>query len=303
MWRLFHILCIVAIMAAGTGLSPIIARAQALPASAAGAPLKTVADRIATLEPHWTLLKPDGEGPFPVVFLLHGCGGGGPFLGRYGEAAVQAGAAALIVDSLKPRGISRAGAYATVCTGARLRGTERAGDLYAAIAWAKRQPWADPARLAVAGWSHGGWTALDSLVLKPGADMESATRLSDLSGEPMAGVQALFLAYPYCGMLCSASQRSLRLRPKITAVLAGKDRVVSTRQAADALEKIRRRGASVRVVVLEGATHAFDEPEARDVRNRYDPALTATSTTLFTQMIEGLRGAPPAADDALEAEG
>ena len=31
--------------------------------------------------------------------------------------------------------------------------------------------------------------------------------------------------------------------------------------------------------MLEGATHAFDEPKAKDLRVRYDPELTANAPT------------------------
>ncbi|MEO6377912.1 MAG: dienelactone hydrolase family protein, partial [Caulobacteraceae bacterium] len=79
----------------------------------------------AKLLEHTTIVRPDGPGPSPVVVQLHGCGGIQPMQMRYAETARTAGVAALVVDSLAPRGIGRREAQLTVCTGLRLRGAER----------------------------------------------------------------------------------------------------------------------------------------------------------------------------------
>ena len=112
-------------------------------------------DHIAFLAPHWNVVKPEGPGPFPVVVQLHGCGGCKPFQDTWSDVVREAGAAAIVVDSHAPRRISKWEAYATVCTGAQLAGRERAGDLFAALAWARRQPWAHQDKFVAAGWSHG----------------------------------------------------------------------------------------------------------------------------------------------------
>src|SRR5262245_54273463 len=112
-----------------------------------GAPMPVAAEtlqhRISQLEPHFTVTRPAGAGPFPVLIMLHGCGGPRPFINDMAQVAVRAGAAVINVDSYAHRHISRVAAFATVCTGARLWGRERAGDLYAALAWAREQSWAD----------------------------------------------------------------------------------------------------------------------------------------------------------------
>ena len=125
-------------------------------AAQAGATLPFDLDaHAALLAEHLTLVKPDGPGPFPVVLQMHGCGGIQPMQLRYAEAARGAGFAAVVVDSLGPRGIGRREAQLTVCTGARLRGAERAVDLLAMLSWVKAQPWATADNVAAAGWSHG----------------------------------------------------------------------------------------------------------------------------------------------------
>src|SRR5690606_33200046 len=124
--------------------------------------------------------KPQGEGPFPVVLQFHGCGGKKNLQERWAAVARAAGWAAVVVDSYGPRRISRLEAYATVCTGLQLWGRERAGDLFAMMEWARRQPWIDPKRIVLAGWSHGGWTTLDAMSMTPGRQIVKATRILDL---------------------------------------------------------------------------------------------------------------------------
>ncbi len=116
---------------------------------------RTLDARADWLAPHFRIRRPKGDGPFPVVLMLHGCGGIRPFTDDMAEVAAREGAAAIEINSYAPRRISRVAALATVCTGARLRGRERAGDLYAALHWLRRQSWADPKRVLAAGWSHG----------------------------------------------------------------------------------------------------------------------------------------------------
>ena len=40
--------------------------------------------------------------------------------------------------------------------------------------------------------------------------------------------------------------------------------------------------------MLEGATHAFDEPKAKDMRVRYDPALTERAHGMYADFLNGL---------------
>src|SRR5882672_5137603 len=141
---------------------------------------ETIHKRIDALMQASDVYRPGGEGPFPVVIQLHGCGGKKNLQERWAAVATKAGWAVLVVDSYSHRRISTLEAYATVCTGLQLWGRERAGDFYAAMEWVRGQGWADASRIAVAGWSHGGWTALDGMCLTPGAEMASATRLDGL---------------------------------------------------------------------------------------------------------------------------
>jgi dienelactone hydrolase len=200
------------------------------------------------LQSHATLTLPEGEGPFPVVILMHGCGGRRPqMMENYARAANEAGAAALIVDSWSPRGIGRLGAVTTICTGARLRGRERAGDLYAMTDWARQQSWADPERIIAAGWSHGAWAVMDALALHSGEEMRRATHLEDLPDEPLAGLAGAFLVYPYVGPPAIAGRRAWRLQPQTSAINGGRDLIVGTKSPTRALERQIEHGAPIQI--------------------------------------------------------
>jgi hypothetical protein len=45
-------------------------------------------------------------------------------------------------------------------------------------------------------------------------------------------------------------------------------------------------------VLLEGATHAFDEKEARDLRVRYDPELMSRAHGMYVDFLKSLEAGP-----------
>jgi dienelactone hydrolase len=216
------------------------------------------------------ILLPAGRGPFPVVVQMHGCGGVQPMQRRYAEAARAAGVAVVILDSLAPRGIDRKAALMTVCTGLRLRGAERAGDLRTALDWVRVQPWADPGRLATAGWSHGAWSIMEALAADDGH----------------AGVASLKLAalfYPYAGPLArTASEGWGANRPAVMACLAGRDQVVGRLAPRRAIARLQADGLDVELLELADATHCFDDDAASDPRTVCRPDLAALARTRYS---------------------
>lgn len=250
-------------------------------------PPPTLARRAAWLAPHLRIRKPKGDGPFPVVLMLHGCGGIRPFTDDMAEIAAREGAAAIEIDSYAPRKINRMTALATVCTGARLHGRERAGDLYAALHWVREQPWADSKRVVAAGWSHGSWTIMDGLAMRSGAEMRRATGIIDLPDEPLEGLSAALLTYPYSGAASYAGRRNWRMAPRSIAILAGRDHVVGVRVPRMAIERQRARGAPIEIVHFPNATHAFEDGFAEDPRIRFDPELVAREHALLCDLIGG----------------
>jgi dienelactone hydrolase len=254
---------------------------------------ETVQQRVARLEPHFTVTRPEGGARVPVVIMLHGCGGPRPFTEGMMRVANEAGAAVVLVDSFAPRRISRVAAFATVCTGAQLQGRERAGDLYAAMAWVRAQSWADPERIVAMGWSHGGWTIMDALALRSGAEMARATGLEDLPEEPLQGLAGALIVYPYASVGTYVGRRDWRLAPQTIAVLCGRDYIVGVPRGP--LERQRARGAPIDIHVFDDATHAFEDERAEDPRVRYNPAATQREYALLRDMIASVSAAPSAA--------
>lgn len=253
----------------------------------------TVQDRIDALAQHWRLVTPPGPGPFPLVIQLHGCGGRHPFQDDYAEVLVRAGVAALVLDSFAPRRIGPVAALGQVCLGLRLWGRERAGDVYAAFAWARRQPSINPDRIFAAGWSHGGWAVLDALAPARAGERARWTGLCDLDEEPLPSLAGAFVFYPYCGAASMARLRGLRLAAPVLAIVAGADSVVGGRSLLRTLQAMPKPGAPIETALFDRATHAFDQENARDPRFRFDTAQAARAKAMLLAFVggEGLSGA------------
>ncbi len=102
------------------------------------------------------LRQPNSAGPSPAVVLLHSCNGNWARLDeRWGKRIASWGYVTLTVDSFGPRGIKN-----TCNSGAPV---DLAFDAYRALNFLVRQPFVDPDRVAVLGFSQGAWLALASV--------------------------------------------------------------------------------------------------------------------------------------------
>lgn len=135
------------------------------------------------LAPYVKLTKPDGEGPFPAIVLLHGCGGmKSSYPHQWDQRLAEWGYVSLQVDSLTPRMIS------SICTGGMISMEMlpyRVEDAYLARDYLATLDVVDPGRIGVMGWSHGGTTVIKAV---------------NNSGEPKRGnpFTAAVAFYPAC---------------------------------------------------------------------------------------------------------
>lgn len=246
----------------------------------------SLAERVELLKPGFVVSKPEGEGPFPVVLLFHGCGG---LRGEHGEkdimngyarTAREAGYASIIVDSFGPRDIDFHYAVSKVCKGYKLRGRARAGDVLAAVSYAKSLSFVDAGHIILAGWSHGGWTVMDTMTM----DMEKRwpAALKRPPADILGGLQGVYLTYPFCGFPALSHERSWVYRPPTSVIVAEYDEVVQLGRCAETLIKLDADGVVLEVEVFEHVTHAFDERDQTAKSSfSYDDAASSRAHRRF----------------------
>jgi dienelactone hydrolase len=246
--------------------------------------MDTLSERWARLLPNTVIVGPADDRKRPAVILFHGCGGMRAHLPLYAEAARAAGWRAFIVDSYAPRGWGRLFALSLVCTGAILRGNERAGDVLAAIKGVSARPDVDADKIAVAGWSHGGWSIMELLA----APRTQAGELGvpDAGSVSLDGIKGAFLVYPYVGLFALARMRPWRHRPKTEVIISRSDHLTTVRNAERVFEVQSRQGVALETWIAEG-THSFDEPTGAPPM-RHDPALTEVAVVRFGAFLTGL---------------
>ena len=218
------------------------------------------------------LHTPPGPGPFPTVLLIPGCGGirrglgPNPIMDEYAQSALKAGWAAAILDSYGPRGWDPDWARRRVCAGARLQGLFRTADILAGLDLLAQDPRVDRQHVRVAGWSHGGWALGDLVTLHGDEDF----------AQTMAGVEAIRLMYPFCAPPARGGRRDWTWSGDVDLVMAQLDVVQPPDGCMPLVERARKAGATVKITIVPGVTHAFDERvQTPESAFRFDPAATA----------------------------
>ena len=194
-----------------------------------------------------------------TVVALHGCGGlystTGARKGRLNarheamaDLLVAEGYSAVFPDSLTPRGETE------LCTqkiGSRkIDQTQRRADVLGTLAWVAAQPWAQPSRIALLGWSHGGSAVLSAT---------DSTR-ADVSGQAVKPVVAVAF-YPGCA---AAIKSGYKPSAPLVLMLGEKD---DWTPPAPCIALGKDVGAEVNVYA--DSYHDFDNPVG-EVRLRKD---------------------------------
>ncbi|HUQ25402.1 MAG TPA: dienelactone hydrolase family protein [Burkholderiales bacterium] len=194
------------------------------------------------------LLKPEGNGPFPAVVIMHDCSGLGPRSsgapGRWAELLLDRGYVVFLPDSFGTRGYPNG-----VCTEASkgrldVRPGRRARDARAALAYLRSLSFVNKEKVGLMGGSHGGTTTLATLA------------------NPGSGFVAAVALYPRCGQFA-------QLKPEVPLLIL-------TGELDDwtpAAECKPLAGERVAVKIYPGAHHSFDSsrPE-RFIAERVNPS-------------------------------
>lgn len=235
----------------------------------------------ALLAPTYKVSKPAGNGPFPTALLYHGCDGAKDNMDRWADRLVEAGWAAIIVDSNGPRGYEDFASWRLVCTGQLLPGRERAGDLIVSIADAIAMPFVDADRLALIGMSHGGWSIMELMTLDLTVQRPTnLTRLPAPGPALLGGVRANVLVYPWCGLANQARYEPWLNPAPLLFILASADIIAPAIECEWVVRGLEREGHSVETIVYDGATHGFDQEERSDFSPLvFDPDATADALT------------------------
>jgi dienelactone hydrolase len=175
-------------------------------------------------------------GRYPVVVVLHGCGGFSSHSAKIADQIGSWGYVALAVDSLGPRGI------ASRCGGGSL---DQAFDAYAALRYLSQLDFVDPARVAVLGQSMGGSAVLYAV------DRALAAQYFN------ERFRAAIAYYPGCGIPAAAMTAP-------TLVLIGEaDDWNPAEHCRQMVAHSRPDGAPIALTVYPDAHHAFDVAELK----------------------------------------
>jgi dienelactone hydrolase len=221
--------------------------------AAAAAPLPAphqVDISAANLTLHAQLYKPDGDGPFPTVIALHGCGGLGghsePVLPRYrdwAEQLLKAGHAVLLPDSYGSREL---GPQCRVKERHVLARRERVADITAARQWLSQQPWVAHDRVSLIGWANGASALL--WAVRP--------QLSSRNAAP--DFRSAIAFYPDCRV---SSGLGWSARVPTLLLIGAKDDISSPSACRAMIDGARGRSALTRIEIYPGASHDFDRPD------------------------------------------
>jgi dienelactone hydrolase len=186
---------------------------------------------------------PEGPGPFPVMVIIHGCTGLRPVHNSWVAEMRAAGFMTVLPDQFAPLGVTE------TCTASSPRQWEQLRHVHSIIRAIQRRPDVRPDRVFVMGFSMGA-------ILTTGVSSTQWETMDPITEtSPLPPVRAGIAVYGTCSWFPAATVAPLLL------ILPSLDDLTPARDCIDWAKGVRR-GPQPRVLVLEGAHHGFDDPEA-----------------------------------------
>ncbi|MGO7154514.1 dienelactone hydrolase family protein [Rhizobium leguminosarum] len=181
------------------------------------------------------LSRPEGDGPFPAVVLLHGCEGMRLSIkDLWPKRLVAWGYAVLVVDSFTTRNIQ------DTC---QTTLPDRVFDAYGALNFLSKQSFVDIRRVALMGFSAGGTATLE------GTKIEGNEQLMDHK------FRAAVAYYP----VCAASQGDATV--PILILTGDRDNWSPAERCRQRLARLSDDGPPIELNIYKGTYHDFDAPE------------------------------------------
>lgn len=183
------------------------------------------------------IYKPEKEGRYPAVMILHGCGGVSSHHHSWAQKLASWGYVAAVVDSFGSRG------YGNLCSTPNpvIYPKDRISDIIGAAEYLNAQPYVREKHLAMIGFSHGGWTIMKAI--------QEGIYLKEY------GVRGAVAYYPYCHPKDDAA-----VDVPLLILMGEKDAWTPAdrcRQLRD--DRVLKRPELVEMVFYPDTYHSFDE--------------------------------------------
>ena len=246
-------LAFLAACAAPPGAPPAAHSSVAAPAPPPPAP---VAFRVENASVPLEVMKPEGNGPFPAIVMLHDCSGLGPKSSgaprRWARELVARGYVVAIPDSFTTRGFP-----AGVCTDpsptrAEVAPFRRVADAYEALDYLRALPYVDRNHLGVMGGSHGGASTLATIVDNNRDDSR------ELHDRKMHGFTAAIAFYPACQMGRPSLAKWYHSHVPLLILTGELDDWTPAAPCVDLVATAKGNGSPAQIKVYPNAHHAFD---------------------------------------------
>jgi len=226
------------------------------------------------------LLKPQGNGSFPAVILMHTCDVTlTAHSYSWAEKISSWGYVTLVLDSFTPRGEKN------ICDRLYVVPFDvRATDAFDAKAYLAGLPFVNRSKVALIGWSHGGCAALASV-----SQANLSKMFNDFGGAAARGdspqlsnylkesgpFQAVIAFYPWCAAGLDDSESPL-------LILSGEKDTLTSPTICQLKVPIKKIKHEVTLKIYPGATHSFDLNLPAQVKGghklTFDPKATADAT-------------------------
>lgn len=228
-------------------LHPLAAQERVAIPTADGAPLQAM------------MFRPEGQGPFPAVVALHGCGGLGNASSAisarhrdWGRQLAQQGFVVVFPDSFGSRGL---GSQCLVRDRTVRPGKERVSDALAAKQWLQQRPDVQGAKISLLGWSNGGSSVLWAAALD--------RRPRD--GQPDFNAAVAF--YPGCRLILQAGERrDWESRLPLLILIGDADTWTPAEPCRQLTKLMGERGREAAIVSYPNAVHEFDHPDRKPTK-------------------------------------